>query len=115
MHGLRDSVASVRAASKRAVVACPRVLKPGEDGLARFYLRLGADALLIRSAGLLYRLSRAGGAGATVRQSPLGGSGARTSFSSVLPWQQASAVPSYHLLHRGFLSCALHYLESIAV
>ena len=54
----------MRAAGKRVVVACPRILKPGEDGLARFYLRLGADALLVRSAGLLYRLSRAGGAGA---------------------------------------------------
>ena len=64
VHGLREAVTAVRAAGKRAVVACPRVLKPGEDGLARFYLRLGADALLIRSAGLLYRLSRAGGAGA---------------------------------------------------
>lgn len=64
---MREAVAAVRAAGKRVVVACPRVLKPGEDALARFYLRLGADALLVRSAGLLYRLSRAGGPGAHPR------------------------------------------------
>ena len=64
VHGLREAVAAVRAAGKRVIVACPRVLKPGEDGLAGFYLRLGADALLLRSAGLLYRLSRADGPGA---------------------------------------------------
>ncbi|KAK9825658.1 hypothetical protein WJX81_006317 [Elliptochloris bilobata] len=64
VHGLREAVAAARVAGKRVVAACPRVLKPGEDSLARFYLRLGADALLVRSAGLLYRLSRARGAGA---------------------------------------------------
>ena len=64
VHGLREAVAAARRAGKRVVVACPRVLKPGEDGLAKFYLRLGADALLLRSAGLLHRLACAGGPGA---------------------------------------------------
>jgi len=40
VHGLREAVAAAQRAGKRAVVATPRVLKPGEDGLAAFYLRL---------------------------------------------------------------------------
>ena len=51
VHGLREAVASVRSAGKRVVVATPRILKPDEHKLWTFYLRLKADALLIRSAG----------------------------------------------------------------
>lgn len=58
VHGLREAVAAVRQAGKRAVVATPRVLKPDEERLWRFYLSLGADALLVRSAGLLRTLTR---------------------------------------------------------
>jgi putative protease len=64
VHGLADACAAVRAAGRRLVVATPRVLKPGEGRLWRFYVRLGADALLVRSAGLLRRLKELGGAGA---------------------------------------------------
>jgi hypothetical protein len=38
----------VRSAGKRLVVATPRILKPDEQRLSLFYLRLGADALLLR-------------------------------------------------------------------
>ena len=41
-------------------VATPRVLKPGEERLIRLYLRLGPDALLLRSAGLLHQLTQLG-------------------------------------------------------
>jgi hypothetical protein len=54
----------VKAAGQRLVVATPRVLKPDEQGLGNFYLRLGADALLVRSTGLLHALQQIGGAGA---------------------------------------------------
>jgi putative protease len=64
VHGLADACAAVRVAGRRLVVATPRVLKPGEGRLWRFYVRLGADALLVRSAGLLWRLQELGGAGA---------------------------------------------------
>lgn len=63
VHGLREACAAVRAAGKRVVVATPRVLKPGESRLWQFYLRLGADALLLRSSGLLHRLMHLGGPG----------------------------------------------------
>ena len=63
VHGLKEACAAVRAAGRRLVVAAPRVLKPGEEALLRFYLRLGADALLLRSAGALQQLMDLGGPG----------------------------------------------------
>uniref|UniRef100_A0A7S0JGU5 Peptidase U32 collagenase domain-containing protein n=1 Tax=Calcidiscus leptoporus TaxID=127549 RepID=A0A7S0JGU5_9EUKA len=43
---------------KATVVATPRIIKPAEEALWRVLLTLeGADALLVRSAGLLVRLS----------------------------------------------------------
>jgi len=64
VHGLRECLQTVRAAGKRAVVATPRVIKPDEDRLVAFYLRLRADALLVRSAGFLQQLLEMGGPGA---------------------------------------------------
>ena len=56
VHGLQKAVKLVQASGKTAVVATPRVLKPEEEQLWRFYLDIGADALLVRSAGLLQTL-----------------------------------------------------------
>ncbi len=53
----------VRASGRRVVVATPRVLKPDEQRLWLFYLRLGADALLVRSAGMMHQLQLLGGPG----------------------------------------------------
>ena len=53
VHGLQDVVNLVKASGRNVVVATPRVLKPNEERLWRFYLRLGADALLVRSAGFM--------------------------------------------------------------
>lgn len=64
VHGLKEACAAVRAAGRRLVVATPRILKPDEQRLWLFYLRLGADALLLRSAGLLQQLNALGGPGA---------------------------------------------------
>lgn len=66
VHGLKEACEAVRQAGKRVVVASPRILKPDERRLWIFYLRLGADALLVRSAGLLHQLMQAGGPGAVV-------------------------------------------------
>ena len=65
-HGLKEACEEVRRSGKRLVVATPRVLKPGEERLWNFYLRLGADALLVRSAGMLQQLLSLGGEGADV-------------------------------------------------
>ena len=64
VHGLRESVAAVRAADKKVVVATPRIIKPDEERLFSFYLRLQPDALLVRSAGFLQQLVEMGGPGA---------------------------------------------------
>ena len=57
VHGLRSACDMVKAAGKRLVVATPRIMKPEEDKMfKRFYCRLGADAILVRSLGLLQQL-----------------------------------------------------------
>ena len=63
VHGLRENVALVKKAGKRCVVGTPRILKPEEERLYTFYLRLRADAILVRSAGFLQQLSDLGGPG----------------------------------------------------
>ncbi|GFR48190.1 hypothetical protein Agub_g10043 [Astrephomene gubernaculifera] len=68
--GLKEAVGAVRASGRRVVVATPRVLKPDEQRLWLFYLRLGADALLVRSAGMLHQLQKLGGPGAAVPDVP---------------------------------------------
>jgi putative protease len=47
----------------RIVVASPRVIKPGEEGIWRTLLKQSPDSILVRSTGLLYRLNQLGGAG----------------------------------------------------
>ena len=66
VHGLQAAVQRVQAAGKKAVVATPRVLKPDEERLSAFYLRLRADALLVRSIGMLHSLTALGGPGAVI-------------------------------------------------
>jgi collagenase-like PrtC family protease len=56
VRGLKEAVAEVRAAGIRAVAASPRVLKPAEENIRAFLLKLGADAILVRSLGLLHSL-----------------------------------------------------------
>jgi collagenase-like PrtC family protease len=73
VHGLQKTVNLVQNAGKIAIVATPRVLKPEEEQLWRFYLNLNADALLIRSAGLLQTLLELRARDADVRIPPLRG------------------------------------------
>ncbi len=62
VKGLREAVAEVKAAGIRAVAASPRVLKPAEENIRAFLVKLGADAILVRSLGLLHSLLEADGA-----------------------------------------------------
>ena len=66
VHGLKEAVAMVKSSGKRAVAALPRIFKPEEQRLLNFYLRLGVDALLLRSTGALQQLQQLGGPGAVV-------------------------------------------------
>lgn len=65
---MQDAVNEIRAVATnvKITIASPRVLKPGEAGIWRTLLRLEPDGLLVRSSGLLYRLTELGGAGARV-------------------------------------------------
>lgn len=47
-------------------MATPRIIKPDEQRLWNFYLRLRADGLLIRSTGFLQQMNDLGGPGAFV-------------------------------------------------
>jgi collagenase-like PrtC family protease len=64
VHGLKDACAAVRDAGRSLIVAAPRVFKPGEERLWLYYCRLAPDALLVRSAGLLWQFRQLGGTGA---------------------------------------------------
>ncbi len=55
LYGLRPAVEQVQAAGVVARVASPRVLKPSEQRIVRFLLKLGCE-ILVRSAGLLHAL-----------------------------------------------------------
>jgi hypothetical protein len=67
LDGMREAVVRVRQTpGLTCVVASPRILKPGEEGIWRTLLRLEPDGLLVRSAGLLYRMNTLGGAGTQV-------------------------------------------------
>ncbi|MBE2237830.1 MAG: U32 family peptidase [Caldilineaceae bacterium] len=61
LYGLRPAVARVQAAGIEARVASPRVLKPNEQRIVNFLLRLDCT-ILVRSAGLLHALREASGA-----------------------------------------------------
>lgn len=57
LYGLRPAVERVQAAGITARVASPRVLKPNEERVVNFLVRLGCD-ILVRSSGLLHTLSQ---------------------------------------------------------
>ncbi len=56
VKGLGEAIASIQASGRRAVAVSPRVLKPAEERLRAFLMKLGADAILVRSLGLLESL-----------------------------------------------------------
>ncbi|KAL7463437.1 hypothetical protein ACHAXS_003802 [Conticribra weissflogii] len=69
IDGINAAVSRIREAKShsssdlRVIVASPRIIKPGEEGIWRTLLKTRPDGILIRSTGLLYRLTQLGGAG----------------------------------------------------
>lgn len=57
LYGLRPAVERVRASGITARVASPRVLKPSEQRIIHFLLKLECE-IVVRSSGLLYALQR---------------------------------------------------------
>ncbi len=58
LYGLRPAVERVQASGITARVASPRILKPSEQRIVRFLLKLDCE-ILVRSSGLLYALQEA--------------------------------------------------------
>lgn len=58
LYGLRPAVERVQASGTIARVASPRVLKPNEQRVINFLLRLDCE-IVVRSSGLLYALQQA--------------------------------------------------------
>ncbi len=58
LYGLRPSVERIQSAGVQARVASPRVLKPSEERIVHFLLKLGCP-ILVRSPGLLDSLRQA--------------------------------------------------------
>ncbi|KAJ9533870.1 hypothetical protein QJQ45_026958 [Haematococcus lacustris] len=106
VQGLREAVAEVRASGRKVAVATPRVLKPDEERLVHFFLRLRPDALLVRSAGLLHQLTRLGGPGACLH-GLTDSSGAALAIPELhgdFSLNAANAVAAHLLLSRGQLA-----------
>jgi len=58
LYGLRPAVERIQASGITARVASPRVLKPNEQRIVNFLLRLDCE-IVVRSGGLLYALQQA--------------------------------------------------------
>ena len=54
--GLQEAICAIQDTGRRAVAVSPRVLKPKEERIRSFLLGLEADAILVRSLGLLHSL-----------------------------------------------------------
>lgn len=57
-QGLKNTIQALRKAGKRVCIALPRITKPEEQGVWKFFVSLQPDALLLRSAGLLFALRK---------------------------------------------------------
>jgi putative protease len=111
VEGIRAAVSRVRevksqsAHGVRVVVASPRVIKPGEEGIWRTLLKTEPDAILIRSTGLLHRLTSLGGSGKRVQiQSTKAGESLEVAIPELIgdfSLNAANAITAYELLQSG--------------
>ena len=68
VKGLQKSCEKVHNARKKVIVATPRIMKPDERYLWMYYLKLSADALLIRGTGMLHHFMKLGGPGTIIEE-----------------------------------------------
>jgi len=68
VKGLQKSCEKVHHAGKKVIVATPRIMKPDEKYLWMYYLKLNADALLIRGTGMLHHFMKLGGPGTIIEE-----------------------------------------------
>ncbi|KAL7554652.1 hypothetical protein ACHAWF_018258, partial [Thalassiosira exigua] len=110
IDGIRAAVSRIQEAKARSsrdlrvVVASPRVIKPGEEGIWRTLLKTNPDGILVRSAGLLYRLTQLGGAGGRVAIPSPGGETVDVTIPELIgdfSLNAANAIAAHELLRSG--------------
>ncbi|KAL7451261.1 hypothetical protein ACHAWC_003084 [Mediolabrus comicus] len=105
IDGIRAAVSRIREVGNiGVVVASPRIIKPGEEGIWRTLLKTEPDGILVRSTGLLHRLTQLGGA---AQQVTIQSSG-KDSIQVVIPeligdfsLNAANAITAFELLQAG--------------
>lgn len=114
IEGIRSAVSRIREAKDkshqniRIVVASPRIIKPGEEGIWKTLLKQSLDAILVRSTGLLYRLTQLGGTGQQLSIQSLSTEGDVEVTTVTLPeligdfsLNAANAITAHELLQAG--------------
>ena len=106
IDGIRAAVSRIREVKGvRVVVASPRIIKPGEEGIWRTLLKTSPDGIMIRSTGLLHRLTQLGGAG---KQLTIQSSAREEAIEVTIPeligdfsLNAANAITAFELLQSG--------------
>jgi putative protease len=114
IEGIRSAVSRIREAKDkshqniRIVVASPRIIKPGEEGIWKTLLKQSPDAILERSTGLFYRLTQLGGTGQQLSIQSLSTEGDVEVTTVTLPeligdfsLNAANAITAHELLQAG--------------
>lgn len=106
VKGLAKSCERVRRAGKRVIVATPRIMKPDEKHLWLYYVKLGADALLVRGTGMIHHFMQLGGPGTLIEE---GDNSPIPSLQGDFSLNATNVVTADLLLNSGLESLALTY------
>ena len=119
IDGIKAAVNRIRKVKSRSshnvkvVVASPRIIKPGEEGIWRTLLKTEPDGILIRSTGLLHRLVKLGGAGKkiTIHSAEADGTMEVTIPELIgdFSLNAANAITAYELLKSGLQRVTASY------
>ena len=125
IEGIKSAVSRIREAKGRSscdlriVVASPRIIKPGEEGIWRTLLKQNPDALLVRSTGLLHRLTQLGGTGKQLTVQSAEGKTIEITIPELIgdfSLNAANAITAHELLQSGLSRITAAYdLSSNAI
>lgn len=110
IEGIKAAVARIKETKKKSncdlkvIVASPRVIKPGEEGIWRTLLKQNPDGILVRSTGLLHRLTQLGGAGQQLTIRSNEGETIEVTIPQLIgdfSLNAANAITAYELLQAG--------------
>lgn len=125
IDGIKSAVSRIRevkgesSCEPRIVVASPRIMKPGEEGIWRTLLQQNPDALLVRSTGLLHRLTQLGGTGKQLTIQSADGKEMNITLPELIgdfSLNAANAITAHELLQSGLSRITAAYdLSSNAI